>query len=104
MKLAIRHKGFAFLNIMSPCVTWRGDDQHKELRAKVKPVAADHDRTNREAALRYTNEHDVVTTGVLYEIAKQTLVDEMLAIRWKAQGDAQPPTRADMLKVFAPAF
>ncbi|HEX3109722.1 MAG TPA: thiamine pyrophosphate-dependent enzyme, partial [Thermoanaerobaculia bacterium] len=29
MRLAIEHKGFAFLNIISPCVTWRGDDQHK---------------------------------------------------------------------------
>ena len=63
-----------------------------------------HDRTNRDAALAFTNEHDVVTTGVLFEIPKATLVDEMLGIRWKAQGDAQPPSRADMLKVFAPAF
>ena len=104
MKLAIRHKGFAFLNILSPCVTWRGDDQHKELRAKVTPVPADHDRTNRDAALHYTGEQGVVTTGVLYEVARPSLVDEMLGIRWKAQGDAQPPGREAMLKVFAPAF
>ncbi len=39
MKQAIAHKGFAFLNIMSPCVTWRGDDQFKELRAKTKVYA-----------------------------------------------------------------
>lgn len=105
MKLAIRHKGFAFLNIISPCVTWRGDDQHKELRAKVKPIPADHGRANRDAAMHYTTEHeDVVTTGVLYESARPSLVDEMLAIRWKAQGDAQPPGREEMLKVFAPAF
>ena len=104
MKLAIRHKGFAFLNIMSPCVTWRGDDQHKELRAKVRPVPADHDRRNRDAALGFTSEHDIMTTGVLYERERPTLVDEMLAIRWKAQGDTQPPARSDMLKAFAPAF
>src|SRR5262249_46615049 len=100
----IGHKGFAFLNIMSPCVTWRGDDQHKELRAKVRAVAAEHDRTNRDCALHYTNEYDVITTGILYEAARPTLVDEMLAIRWKGQGDAEPPGRAEMLKVFAPAF
>jgi 2-oxoglutarate ferredoxin oxidoreductase subunit beta len=104
MKLAIRHKGFAFLNIMSPCVTWRGDDQHKELRAKVKPVPVDHDRTSRDAALHFTDEDGVVTTGVLYDVTQPTLVDEMMSIRWKAQGDAQPPSRSDMLKAFAPAF
>jgi len=104
MKLAIKHKGFAFLNIISPCVTWRGDDQFKELRAKVKPVAADHNKTNRELALRFTNEKDVVTTGVLYDISRPTLVDEMLDIRWRAQGDAPPPRRDDLLKPFMPRF
>ena len=70
----------------------------------VADIIADHDRTNRDAALHYTNEHEVVTTGILYEVSRPTLVDEMLGIRWKAQGDAQPPERGEMLKVFAPAF
>ena len=47
---------------------------------------------------------DVVTTGVLYEVSHPTLVDEILEIRWKAQGDKQPPTRKDLLKAFTPAF
>jgi 2-oxoglutarate ferredoxin oxidoreductase subunit beta len=103
MRLAISHKGFSFLNIISPCVTWRGDDQHKEIRAKVRPLPAEHDKSSREAALRLTNENGIVTTGVLYQVALPTLVDEMLDIRWKAQGDKQPPTRKDILRQFAPA-
>jgi 2-oxoglutarate ferredoxin oxidoreductase subunit beta len=104
MRLAITHKGFAFLNIISPCVTWRGDDQHKEIRAKVRVVPAEHDKSSRETALRLTNESGIVTTGVLYENTQPTLVDEMLDIRWKAQGDRQPPTKKDILRQFAPAF
>jgi 2-oxoglutarate ferredoxin oxidoreductase subunit beta len=104
MKLAITHKGFAFLNIISPCVTWRGDDQHKEIRAKVRAVPAEHDKSSRETALRLTNENGIVTTGVLYENTQPTLVDEMLDIRWKAQGDKLPPTKKDILRQFAPAF
>lgn len=104
MRLAIEHKGFSFLNILSPCVTWRGDDQHKEIRAKVRPIGADHDRSSKEAALRFTNESDIVTTGVLYQNAQPTLVDEILDIRWKAQGDKQPPTKKDILRQFTPAF
>jgi 2-oxoglutarate ferredoxin oxidoreductase subunit beta len=61
MRLAIEHKGFAFLNIISPCVTWRGDDQHKEIRAKVRPVPAEHDKGSKETALRLTNEDGIVT-------------------------------------------
>ena len=104
MKLAMAHKGFAFLNIISPCVTWRGDDQHKELRAKQKAIPGDHDRTSRETALHFANGTESLWTGVLYEVQRPTLVDEMLEIRFKAQGEKQPPAKSDLLKKFAPAF
>ena len=84
MKAAVQHRGFAFLNILSPCVTWRGDEQTKELRAKVRPVPADHDRTSREAAMRFTNERDHLTTGVLFETADPTLLDRLQSVREKA--------------------
>jgi len=103
MKQAIAHKGFSFLNIVSPCVTWRGDDQHKEIRAKLKTLPADYDRTSKASSAAYVSETDVVTTGVLYQVENPTLVDEILEIRWRAQGDRQPPTRKDLLKAFTPA-
>lgn len=102
MTRAIRHHGFAFLNILSPCVTWRGEDQHKELRAKTRAVPGDHDVTDREAALRFTNEEDHLTTGVLYDVARPTLLDELAAIESHARGDAGPPTRGEFLRAFRP--
>ena len=103
MTRAIRHHGFAFLNILSPCVTWRGEEQHKELRAKTRPVPADHDVTNREAALRFTDEHEHLTTGVLYDVTRPTLIDELAAIELRARGDGPPPTRDEFLRAFQPA-
>jgi 2-oxoglutarate ferredoxin oxidoreductase subunit beta len=103
MKLAIGHHGFAFLNIISPCVTWRGDHQTKELRAKLAAIPSDHDRTDRTAALRFTSEPEHLTTGVLYETQRPTLIDEMMEIRDKAVGQAPPPGREEILRVFAPA-
>ena len=102
MTRAIRHHGFAFLNILSPCVTWRGEEQHKELRAKTCAVPADHVVTNREAALRFTNEEGYLTTGVLYDVARPTLLDELAAIELHARGDAVPPTRGEFLRAFRP--
>jgi 2-oxoacid:acceptor oxidoreductase, beta subunit, pyruvate/2-ketoisovalerate family len=104
MKLAISHHGFAFLNIFSPCVTWRGDHQTKELRAKLRALPDDHDRTDRTAALRFTNESEHLTAGVLYEIKRPTLVDEMMEIRDKAAGQAPAPGRDQILRAFAPAM
>ena len=104
MKKAISHRGFAFLNIISPCVTWRGEEQHKAIRAKLRPVPGDHLVDSREAAMRFTNEKDGMTVGVLYENKLPTLVDEMLEVRWKAQGDKQPPNRSEILRQFTPNF
>jgi 2-oxoglutarate ferredoxin oxidoreductase subunit beta len=102
MKKAIAHPGFAFLNIISPCVTWRGDDQHKELRAKLKVIAKEHDVTDREAALRFTNEgNDVLTVGVLYDVPRPSLIEGMAAIENRAR-KATPVKRDDLLKPFRP--
>src|SRR3954462_4599882 len=103
MKLAIGHHGFAFLNVISPCVTWRGDHQTKELRAKLATIPADHDRANRNAALAFTSEGEHLTTGVLYEIQRPTLLDEMMEIRGKAAGQARPRGRDEILRASAPA-
>ena len=97
---AIQHRGFAFLNILSPCVTWRGEDQHKELRAKQRALPADHDRTSREAAMRFTDEHGHLTTGVLYEVTRPTLLDELAEIERRARGNGGAPRREQFLAAF----
>jgi len=100
MKRAIAHHGFAFLNIISPCVTWRGDDQHKELRAKVRQLPPGHDVTNREAATRFTDEGDELTVGVLYDVMRPTLVDQLAEIERRARGDRKQVSRDSFLARF----
>jgi 2-oxoglutarate ferredoxin oxidoreductase subunit beta len=103
MKLAILHHGFAFLNLISPCVTWRGDDQFKPLRAKLRAVPEGHDRTDRTAALRLTSEDEHLTAGVLFEEQRTTLVEELMEIRGRASAGMARPTRGEILRSFAPA-
>ncbi len=101
MKEAITHHGFSFLNIISPCVTWRGDDQMKLLRPKVRPVPADHTRSDRETAMRLCNEsEDVLTTGVLYASPRMSLLDEVLDIRERAAGVGGLVGREEILATF----
>lgn len=97
MKLALQHHGFAFLNVISPCVTWRGDEQTRELRAKLQPVPADHNRTDREAALRLTNNPSTLIAGVLYDVVRPSLLDELAVIKQRAGAGA---TREKMLARF----
>jgi 2-oxoglutarate ferredoxin oxidoreductase subunit beta len=101
MTQAIEHHGFAFLNVMSPCVTWRGDDQFKTLKAKLRFLPADHDRTDRTAALRYTRETDALTTGVLYEVQQPSLLDRMEEVRQRARQAGAVTSTEEILAAFA---
>ena len=99
IRRAVEHRGFAFLNVISPCVTWRGEDQSKIIRGKVTSLPHDYDPTSREGAMRMTNEDpDMITTGVLFAIQHPTLVDEMVEIKTKAAARAN--TRTEMLAAF----
>jgi 2-oxoglutarate/2-oxoacid ferredoxin oxidoreductase subunit beta len=104
LKDALRHHGFAFLNVISPCVTWRGDDQFKTLRPKVRYVPAEHDRTSRQAALAYTRETEVLTTGVLYEVHEPSLLDRLNEIKKAASAGRPAPTTRQLLERFYPRF
>jgi 2-oxoglutarate ferredoxin oxidoreductase subunit beta len=102
MVRAMRHHGFAFLNIVSPCVTWRGDDQFKTLRAKLRALPATHDRTDRKEALKYTREIDTLTTGVLYEVEEPSYLDGLTSIRKAALRGRPTPTTVELLERFYP--
>ncbi len=100
---AMKHHGFAFLNVMSPCVTWRGEDQFKTFKAKARPIPADHDPTSRAEALKYTREKDVMSLGVLYEVQQPSLTDRLGDLKKRARKDP-PPTTQDIVKTFLPTL
>ena len=100
MKAAIQHRGFSFLNIMSPCVTFRGKEQQTILKAKQQSVPEGHDATDRSAAIRLTREVDVMSVGVLYEVHQPTINESLHEIRkpWIEK----PATLEDVLTAFDP--
>ncbi len=98
----IEHRGFSFINVMSPCVTWRGDSQYQLLKEKLRQLPEDYDPTNRGSALRYTRETEVLTTGVLYEVEGPTIGDRIEHIRMMAQEGGHVPTTREILERFMP--
>jgi len=101
MKQAVEHHGFAFLNIMSPCVTFRGSDQFRTLKAKQRPIPEEHDVTDRVEATRFTREKSEMSIGVLYRVQEPSLTDHLMELRWNAGGNGIK-TR-DVLETFYPA-
>jgi 2-oxoglutarate ferredoxin oxidoreductase subunit beta len=97
----IQHKGFAFVCVVSPCVTFRGEEQYKVLKPMVTPIPADHDPTDRIAALRYTREDNRLSVGVLYRKPRATMLDAQNYVRQQAVAKhPKPPAMAELQRLF----
>ena len=70
LKAAISHKGFSFLDVFSPCVTYNKDNTFQWFRPRVKKLEDDatYDPTNwPEAVKRATVWGDEIPIGLFYE-------------------------------------
>lgn len=68
MVIALQHTGgFALLDILQPCVTFNKVNTAQWYRQRVRPIAADHDPYDTQAALRLALMWgDEIPIGVLY--------------------------------------
>ncbi len=85
---AIKHRGFSFVNIISPCPTFNKINTFESYKDKVEPIPEDHDTTDLNAALAIAlkAKEGKVPAGLLYQVKTPTLVDRLNEIRQKAGG------------------
>ena len=93
---AIRHKGFSFIQILSPCVMF--NKTYDEIDAHIYPLDGTHDASDLGAAMALAMDTQTEHLGILYQKEKPTLQDRMDAIGEKANPDNR---RSDMQKLFA---
>jgi len=77
MQAAMRHKGFAFVDIIQPCITFFDTREHYN---KVTTWIDDkHDRTDYEKALALAREvrEDRMPCGIFYQVEKPTFEEQV---------------------------
>lgn len=67
IEAAIRHRGFSFLQVISPCVTFAKGSGFDYFNERVADLPDDHDRTDRYAALRMSDDSEKIYAGIFYE-------------------------------------
>ena len=92
---AMQHKGFAFLNVLSPCITFY--NTYKVIPPKLAEVPKEHDITDRAEAFKLALNEETVQLGVFYQVSQPTFEDGVASVIQKAQASGQ--TRLD--KIFA---
>jgi len=75
IKKAIQHKGFALVDIFSPCVTFNHDNTYAFFRPRVKKLEDEgHDPTDWKTACEKAMEWgDTIYTGLFHEVSRPTL-------------------------------
>ncbi|GMT41964.1 MAG: 2-oxoacid ferredoxin oxidoreductase subunit beta [bacterium] len=87
---AISHKGFSFVNIISPCLTFNKVDTFDYYKNAITELPEDHDSSNLVQALdRAINPPDgKVYTGLFYKSERPTLRTNLDGINQKAGAEA----------------
>lgn len=63
----IRYPGFAIINSLSPCVTFRGNDEFDRVRERTHALGEDYNPHDRAAAIRAAEQDDGVPLGLIFK-------------------------------------
>jgi len=86
MKQALSHRGFSFVCVVSPCVTFdHVNITYDRMREKWYPVPNDHDTRDRRAAMDLALAEDINFYGLLYQDDRATWDDTCEATAEKAK-------------------
>ena len=89
----INHKGFSFINVFSPCVTYNKVNTYDWFKENLTHLSKieNYDPSNREAAMQTIMEHNGLITGLIYQNTERPSYQELI------KGySADPLTEADL--------
>ncbi len=84
IEAAILHRGFSFLQIMTPCVTFY--DNYKAWKEQAWEIGPEHDPSDFQAALRLATQAEGMPIGLFYRVERPTYLDRLAA---SAKGGAR---------------
>jgi len=71
----IKHQGFAFIHVLSPCPTYH--DTWKEYQSRVVEIGSEYDNTSLDAANKLLGEREKIPVGIIFKENRQTLADRL---------------------------
>ncbi len=89
IKAAMSHRGFSYLHIISPCVTFdKTDRTYKNMDVLVREVPEEHDASDRLAAIELASRPERPALGLIYSEDRPTLAEEFEDVIARATGAA----------------
>ncbi len=100
MQQAITHKGFAFIDVLQPCVTYNKLNTYAYFMKKCYKLGPDYDPSDKFGALKKAEEWaDKIPIGVLYKTIRPTYEDGLPQLQ--AGPLVKQPLRPDVAGILA---
>jgi 2-oxoglutarate ferredoxin oxidoreductase subunit beta len=81
IKKGIRHKGFALIDILQPCVSFNLKNTYSWYRQRVYKLGEDYDSSNKQAAFDKAQEWgEQIPIGVIYQKERPTFEEQLPAL------------------------
>ncbi len=89
MRKAIKHKGFSFIDVLQPCVTFNRVNTYDYYRERVYRIDSikNYDRTDIEHAFKRSLEEERLPTGIFYQVQRPIYEDGLKQIDRKPLTD-----------------
>jgi len=82
IKEAVEHRGFALLDILSPCISFNKKNTFAWFKERARPVGPDHDPSDLHAAWKLaTLQEERLPTGVFYRTERPVFGAHLTALR-----------------------
>jgi 2-oxoglutarate ferredoxin oxidoreductase subunit beta len=105
IKNGIAHKGFALIDVFSPCVTFNHDNTYDWFRQRVYKLESEgHDPSNLDSAFKkamedFTSGYSKVPIGLFYKTERPTYEDSDIALKDGPLIKQPMPTRERILEI-----
>nr|MDO8099535.1 2-oxoacid:ferredoxin oxidoreductase subunit beta [Candidatus Njordarchaeota archaeon] len=81
---AFEHRGFAFVEAVSPCVTF--NNTYSSIKSRARNIDESHDLTNKIEAIDIALKENPLYFGVLYDVRVPTMNEKMSTLNEKMKG------------------
>jgi len=99
----IRHPGFSFIHVLSPCTQYNPRVTYDSLRRRIKQLPEDHDTSDRILGMKYAMTQEPLYMGIFYKNIRSTLHDKLEHLRGMSLeqiGNPAEYTIKDVMKQF----
>ena len=99
----IKHKGFSFIHVLSPCSEYNPKVTYESIRKRIKQLPSDHDTSDRILSMKYAMTQEPLYMGIFYENNRPTLhekLDHLRVMSFDEIGNPSDYTIQDVLKQF----